>query len=256
MMSKRKKKAEEVSEGAPEWMVTYSDLVTLLLTFFILLFSMAIIDKQKFEEVAFSLRSTFTRISSGEMFNENKGNTMISLTPFNEGSKLIESEPKEDETEQSASTDKNTEDVKAAKLDIEKLIEDMGLNENIKLIEEKDEIILRVDSLILFDSGNADLKASGMPVLEKIGLIMKNLKTDIFVQGHADDRPISTVVFPSNWELSTKRATNVVKYLVEKSDMEQKYLTATGNAEFKPIVPNDSEYNRQKNRRIDIVISK
>ncbi len=255
-MSMRKKKAEEVSEGAPEWIVTYADLVTLLLTFFILLFSMAIIDKQKFEEVAFSLRSAFTHISSGEMFNENQGNTMISLTPFNEGSKLIENETKEDEAEQSASTEKNIEDVKAAKLDIEKLIEEMGLNENIKLIEEKDEIILRVDSLILFDSGNADLKASGMPVLEKIGLIMKNLKTDIFVQGHADDRPISTVVFPSNWELSTRRATNVVKYLVEKSDMEQKYLTATGNAEFKPIAPNDSEYNRQKNRRIDIVIAK
>jgi len=93
-------------------------------------------------------------------------------------------------------------------------------------------------------------------IIEKVGVILKSLDTEIIVQGHADDRPINTPVFPSNWELSTKRATNVVKFLIDKCGLEEKNLTAAGNAEFKPIAPNDSEYNMQKNRRIDIVIFK
>ena len=76
------------------------------------------------------------------------------------------------------------------------------------------------------------------------------------MQGHADDRPINTPEFPSNWELSTKRATNVVKFLIDECGVDPKNLTATGNAEFRPVAPNDSEYNRQKNRRIDIAIYK
>lgn len=264
-MNRRNKKAEESSEGAPEWMTTYSDLVTLLLTFFILLFSMAIIDKQKFAEVAFSLRSSFSNISGGDTFNENNGDSLISITPYEnalkEAEETDESDKKENyenksELNDSESADKKKAAIAAAKVNIEKLIKDMGLTENIKVIEEEDIVIFRVDSLILFDTGKADLKDTAKPVIEKMGSVLEDLKTDILVQGHADDRPISTAIFPSNWELSTKRATNVVKHLVEFGGMEQKYLTATGNAEFKPIVPNDTEYNRQKNRRIDIVIAK
>ena len=263
-MNRRKKKAEEASEGAPEWMTTYSDLVTLLLTFFILLFSMAAIDVQKFEEVAFSLRSSFAKISGGDMFYEDDGKSIISMTPYDNASKesstneneANNNEFKENELNESEAINNKLADIKAAQIDIEKLIKEMGLNENIKVIDEEDRVILRVDSLILFDAGKADIKASGKFVIEKMGFILKELKTDILVQGHADDRPINTTIFPSNWELSTKRATNVVKYLAETSGVEEKYLTATGNAEFKPIVPNDTEYNRQKNRRIDIIIEK
>lgn len=254
-MSKKRKKMEEASEGAPEWMTTYSDLVTLLLTFFILLFSMASIDVQKFQEVAFSLRSTFSNISSGSEFMENSGDSMISITPYD--NELKENELIENQLEDITEAEKNKHAaIDIAKEGIEKLIKDMGLSENITVIDKENVVIFRVDSLILFDSGKADLKDSGKLIIEKMGIIFKEIKTDILVQGHADDRPISTAIFPSNWELSTKRATNVVKYLAEKSGVEQKYFTATGNAEFKPIVSNDTEYNRQKNRRIDIVIAK
>jgi len=259
-MMSRKKKSEEESGGAPEWMTTYSDLVTLLLTFFILLFSMAVIDKQKFEEVASSLRSSFMQISNGETFNENKGDTIISITPYENAQKdtISEEDDTEDKTKKNESdTSQNKEKViSAAKVNFEKLIEKMGLQENVKVIDEKSVIILRIDSLIMFDSGKAELKDSAKPALEKIGVILKELNMDILVQGHADDRPISTAVFPSNWELSTKRAVNVVKYLADNGGVLEKYLTATGNAEFKPIVPNDTEQNRMKNRRIDIVIAK
>lgn len=270
-MSRRKKSPEPASEGAPEWMLTYSDLVTLLLCFFILLYSMAVLDKQKFSEVAFSLRSSFNHVSSGDKFNTNKGEAMISITPFDQGEELIESleqfediqKQAEESEEATASMDEKEkeavqrkEEIKEAKDNLQNLINELGLNENIKVLDEKGSVILRIDSLILFDSGSAELKVSGKPVMEKLGTILKTLDTEILVQGHADDRPIHTTLFPSNWELSTKRATNVIKYLVDASKLDPKYLTGTGNAEFKPIVPNDTEYNRQKNRRIDIIILK
>lgn len=263
-MNNRPKKEKVPEVGAPLWMASYGDLVTNLLCLFVLLYSFTILDLEKFEKVAYSMRTAFSGGSS--MLIEQNGDTMINITPFentvvetnegregkdgaegdNNGKRLSEAEKAESKRAQ----------LGKAKVNIEKLVQDMGLSENIKVIEEESIIIFRIDSIILFDTGKADLKDEAKPVITKIALILKELKTDIMVQGHADDRPINTAAFPSNWELSTKRATNVVKYIVETSQIDPKYLTATGNAEFKPIEPNDTEYNRQKNRRIDIVIVK
>ena len=260
-MNSRPKKQKMPDAGAPLWMASYGDLVTNLLCLFVLLYSFAIVDSQKFQQVAESMRMAFSG-GNNQVMNQKDGDTFINITPYDiskvketdDGSEGTESDEGEAWDGNAEGTKKVT--VESVKVDIEKLIDEMGLNENIKVIEQEDIVIFRVDSLILFDSGRAELKDTAKPVIEKMGLILKDLKTDILVQGHADDRPISTSQFPSNWELSTKRATNVVKYLTDKSGIEQKYLTATGNAEFKPIAPNDTEYNRQKNRRIDIVIAK
>ncbi len=272
MARKRKKVVEDSSSGG-SWLTTYSDLVTLLLCFFILLFSMAIVDKQKFEKVALSMRAAFSGAGS-EVLDMKSGDTIISLTPYDyEGITDQSSDGIVDEGDLDGETADNGDDgddgdetgfqgtdghgsINAFKVDLQGLIDKMGLNENIKVIDEGTIIILRMDSVILFDTGSANIKSSAKPVIEKIGDILQTLDTDIHVQGHADDRPINTREFSSNWELSTKRATNVVKFLIDECDINEKYLTATGNAEFKPIVPNDSEYNRQKNRRIDIAIFK
>lgn len=282
----RRKKVQESSSGGGSWLTTYSDLVTLLLCFFILLFSMAIVDKQKFEKVALSVRAAFSGAGM-ETFDQKDGDTMLSLTPFDNGEDILDEYDRgpdvdtggendseleagsRNEVDEDEQGNKNNEDIEtgdtadqkegsisAFKVDIQGLIDKMGLNENIKVIDEGTKVILRMDSVILFDTGSAELKSSAKPVIKKIGEILRTLDNEIQVQGHADDRPINTREFPSNWELSTKRATNVVKFLIEECDISQKNLTATGNAEFKPIVPNDSEYNRQKNRRIDIAIFK
>ncbi|NLK87273.1 MAG: OmpA family protein [Clostridiaceae bacterium] len=274
-MGRRKKKVEE-SSGGGSWLTTYSDLVTLLLCFFILLFSMAIVDKHKFDKVALSVRAAFSGAGM-ETFDQKSGDTMISLTPFDNGEDIFDEQdtgpgqeddpgdqgvdeddgnPGDEGDETDVGEDLGEGSINAFKVDIQGLIDKMGLNENIKVIDEGTKIILRMDSVILFDTGSADLKTSAKPVIKKIGEILKTLDNDIQVQGHADDRPINTREFPSNWELSTKRATNVVKFLIDECDISQENLTATGNAEFRPIVPNDSEYNRQKNRRIDIAIFK
>lgn len=264
-MNSRPKKEKAPEVGAPLWMASYGDLVTNLLCLFVLLYSFTILDMEKFEKIAYSMRMAFSN-NNVNIMDEKSGDTMISITPFenmtlttNESGDSKEGDGGEN-AGQGLSEAEKAEMKKAqivkAKVDIEKLVQDMGLSENIKVIEEESYIIFRIDSIILFDTGKADLKAEANPVLTRMITVLQELKTDIMVQGHADDRPINTPAFPSNWELSTKRATNVVKYMIEVSGIDPKYLTATGNAEFKPIVPNDSEYNRQKNRRIDIIIAK
>lgn len=251
-MNSRPKKQKP--EAAPTWLTSYGDLMTNLVCCFVLLYSIAIIDMQKFDAVASSLRAAFSN-KSISAFEEEKKDSIINLLPDVSTGKQDEDKSDDIDGEKPVEgSEKMT--VEKAKVEIEKIIEGMGLTENVKVIEEKDIVIFRVDSLILFDSGKADLKESGKPVIEKIGLVLKELNISVLVQGHADDRPINTLIFPSNWELSTKRATNVVRYLMDKCGIDGKYLTATGNAEYQPIAPNDSEYNRQKNRRIDIVIAK
>ena len=270
-----RRKNREESSGGGSWLTTYSDLVTLLLCFFVLLFSMAVVDKQKVTKVALSIRAAFLGKTGNEIFELKDGDTLISLTPYEkelidmmdeepgeEGEEADRTEGEEEtgeEDEPGENEDETGEEaggIGTLKADIQGLIDAMGLNENIRVIDEGTRIILRMDSVILFDTGKADIKPSAKPVIEKIGDILKTLDTEIQVQGHADDRPINTPEFPSNWELSTKRATNVVKFLIDECGVDPKNLTATGNAEFRPVAPNDSEYNRQKNRRIDIAIYK
>lgn len=264
-MSKRKKRGvPEASEGAPEWMVTYSDMVTLLLTFFIMMFSMATIDNKKFLQVAYSLRSTFMHKSDGEMFNYNTGKDIISVTPSDNG-KTQEKFEFDIKTGLLSSMEDNPlnilDEIKQKKLEdvlkeIETEIENLNLGEYITIIDHHQYLILRFDSIILFDLGKAEILPSGKEILLKLGDILKKLDNGINIEGHTDNLPINTLLFPSNWELSTKRATNVVLLMVEQSKLNPSKLVASGRGEFKPIRPNNSEENRSKNRRIDIIIEK
>ncbi|NLD50815.1 MAG: OmpA family protein [Clostridiaceae bacterium] len=250
---------DDPPEGAPEWMTTYSDLVTLLLTFFVLLFSMASVDKQKFEAVAYSLRSTFLNMSNGELYENNNGKDLISITdltgqPEDEYDKNTNRE--DSDKKGNAGKGSVEERIDNFKDEVEDLIALMDLGDYIKIIDTEREIILRINSVILFDLGKADIKSSGKEALKKMGELLKELDSDAVVQGHTDNLPINTMLFPTNWELSTKRATNVVLFLIDECTLKPQKLTATGNGEFKPVAPNDTEVNRQKNRRIDVVIQK
>ncbi|HHV98214.1 MAG TPA: OmpA family protein [Clostridiaceae bacterium] len=251
-MRDRRKKSEE-SGGAAEWLLTYSDLVTLLLTFFVMLFSMASIDQHKFKEVAYSMRSSFLNISGGDKLLANPGEAVL---PIPYGTDFIDTSGNEISSGDEDSS--QLEDVKLqnVKAQVEKAIEKHNLKEYVNIIEEEQSLILRLDSVILFDLGKADIKASGKEILKELGGMFKELDNEITIEGHTDDLPINTMLFPSNWELSTKRATNVVVFLIENCGLDPKKLTASGRGEFKPIMPNDSPENRQKNRRIDIIVNK
>ncbi|HHW30985.1 MAG TPA: OmpA family protein [Clostridiaceae bacterium] len=233
-MRKRKRGNGDSEEGAAPWLLTYSDMVTLLLTFFVMLFSMASLDIQKFTQVSQSIRKAFLYDSSGDRFLQNKS-----------ARDLIGTTASEEEERLKNAVQKVTEEM-----------EKLEISEYVTVIEEEEELVLRFDSVVLFELGKADILPSGQEVLLKLGSILKELDNEIIIEGHTDNLPINTLLFPTNWELSTKRATNVVLFLVEKSGLDPAKLAATGRGEFKPIRPNDTEENRSKNRRIDIIILK
>jgi len=213
--------SEEESEERP-WLMTYADMVTLLLTFFVLLLTFASFESDKLMKALDSIKEA---LGLGVLPAWNK--------PID-----IESKP-------------------PVSPEFDALIKAMEKIKGVSVTKTERGVKVHVENLIFFDSGKADLKGEAKEILDKIADTLKGSIQDveINISGHTDNQPIHTPEFPSNWELSTDRATNVLKYLVEKGLPAEK-LSASGYAEFKPISSNDTEEGRSKNRRMEILISK
>ncbi len=256
------RKEDPPAEGLAEWFGTYSDLVTLLLCFFVLLFSMATIDAQKYVQIANSLRSSFVSISGGDMLFTNKGQQMISITgemnPSDTGDRSVDAQKYVQKAEEMVTDSQQQQENKKiadAANKIRDIISEKGLSDKVGVVEEKDFLLIRLDSEVFFQSGKADILQEGKEVLGAISDVVNQLENkDILVQGHTDNVPIKTAQFDSNWELSTARATNVVRYMVDSFGIDASRLTATGNGEFRPVAENTTAEGRQRNRRIEIRI--
>ncbi len=261
-------------ESTPEWLLTYSDLVTLTLTFFVMLFSMSTIDKARFEEIATSFRSAFSGTGDGILFFINRGKDVVKIRNTNAvvevGEKSVDNESdmapalefQEDTGGQEADIGEGTggqetdSEMEALKGNMERKIEELGLGNFVDVVENEQVFTLRFNSVILFEAGKADIKPSGRETLKNLGALLKEVDKEIVVEGHTCNLPINTPQFPSNWELSTRRATNVVRSLIEECGLDPRMLTAAGKGEFEPIASNDTEEGRKQNRRIDIMIEK
>jgi chemotaxis protein MotB len=235
----RKKKQDAGPGGVPEWMATYGDLVTLLMCFFVLLFAFSSIDAQKFEAVMKSFQGSAGILSGG-----------TSLTPAD---MVFDGMP---EVEVSKPVT-NKEDLEVLKKAVEKFIAENQLESKVTVELEDRGLLLRFEDNALFDSGKADLKEGSLNTLKFLAEILNteefNTK-NVRVEGHTDNRPINTAKFPSNWELSTTRASNVVRFFIERGNMIPSRFSASGYSEYYPIASNDLAEGRAMNRRVDIVV--
>lgn len=228
----------EESEEAG-WIVTYSDLVTLLLVFFVLLYSISSLNTEKFKKVIQSIR-----VSLGE------DRTAIGLLEIIEVPKTPDSEI----TIEELTGLKKTKDPILE--DISQFITEKNMGDNIVLQILENKIIIRIRGKALFKSGSASLTKEAIPILNEIAKIIDEYSEySANIKGHTDNVPISTAQFPSNWELSAVRATTVLKYLI-KEGISPSRLTATGYGELLPLAPNTSEKNRARNRRVEFVLEK
>ncbi|HHW57473.1 MAG TPA: flagellar motor protein MotB [Clostridia bacterium] len=219
---------DESKPNHERWLLTYSDMITLLLIFFIVMYTISSINATKFAQIAGSLTKTFT--GTDYVIGQYSGNSFV---PGTKG-------------------DKNTLG------EIEKQLRGFVKENNLQgmvtsYIDERGLVISLQDSL-LFDLGSADVKPQEREVLIRIGKMLKTLPNHIRVEGFTDNLPIHNNKFDSNWELSVIRATNVVKILVNEVGIEPDRISAVGYGEYRPVVPNDSEEHRKLNRRVDIVI--
>ncbi len=243
-MSRNKKKREAGEEQGSSWMDTYGDLVTLLLTFFVLLFSFSTIDAQKWKEIV----ASFTG-SSVEVVSPLDSSTNGDIS-FNEGADSSSDDSDEGET---AEVKKEFDQLYS---NIKKHIEEQGLEAQVVVEKDGDEILIRLSDNVLFDSGSAVLLDDAKVIMGSISKIMIKSKNSIGmvrIEGHTDNRPISTSQFADNWELSTARSYTVLKYLLHVG-MDSKHLSMAGYGDQQPIDTNATPEGRTKNRRVDFVI--
>ena len=228
----RKKDQEEGKAGAPAWMVTYGDLVTLLLTFFVLLLSFSTMEVSKFKEAMSSLKGAMSMLP--------KQSSMIE--------RVQTPKPK-----LSMGSDYNAKNRYKYKLEaLAELIEKENLSDIISIEELGTQALIRIGDSALFDLGRAELKPGIFPVLDEIAGILQNDENGVRVEGHTDNMPIHNEIYPSNWELSMARAVNVLKYIRKAGNIDPERLSAVGNGEYHPVVPNTSPENMAKNRRVEI----
>jgi chemotaxis protein MotB len=226
--------------GGNEWLATYGDLVTLLLCFFVLLFAMSTVDAKKFE----SLAASFAGGSSAGL--NTGGESILDLYKI----------PSIDSSAQAEIED----DMENLYKEVKKLLDSENLTTDISVEKSERGVLLTFRDDLLFDKGKAILKPSVKNILSSLGILLKKYNKEVRIEGHTDNVPIKNSTYPSNWELSTARAISVVNYYTQEVPINEQInpsnFEVAGRAEFDPVAPNDTEENKQKNRRIKVIVLK
>lgn len=222
--------------GEERWLVSYADMVTLLMVVFVVMYAMSQVDLERFAALATSVQAEM----GGAGLAPGKDMAQVGSAPATslgivDGTRI--------------GLRGNVERM------LDRALSKTGLQGNVEVLEVDGNIVIRLlDRDVLFASGSAALTGRNRQLLSRVAGVLRMLPYNIRIEGHTDNLPINTAMFPSNWELSTRRATNVVLHLVRREGLSPDRISATGYADTRPIAPNDTAQGRQKNRRIDIVV--
>jgi chemotaxis protein MotB len=255
---------EEHEANHERWLLTYADMITLLMVLFIVLFASSTISSIKFAELADGLAKQLggqsKAIPGGEgVLDGGQTTAADNGVQLNNPSAPI---PAVQEADQPATQASQAQLVKqeeqtlaSAQAKIEAALKAKNLQDSVRFtIDSRGLIVSIVTDKLLFNTGQADLQPVGDQVLDAIGPALRALPNDISVEGHTDNVPISSSEFASNWELSAVRATTVLRYLVANDGIAETRMSATGYADTEPLVPNDTAAHRAENRRVDVVV--
>ena len=236
----RKKKNKGGQLSGDEWLGTFSYTITIVLIFFILLFSFSSVNENKLKGVSDTLNKIVngggtTALLNNQVTPENdKGNT----------SKVT--------TEEADTSSVNTNKQMLTK--VNDFIKENNLENITEIKNDERGIIIELKDAILFESEKADLIPGSKDVLDKLSTFLSSINNEVIIEGHTDNVPINNYKFSSNWELSSIRAVNVVRYFTEVKKLEPSRFQASGYGEVKPLVDNSTPENRAKNRRVNILI--
>lgn len=255
---RRKKVEEEESGGMERWLITYADLITLLMVFFVLLYSMSQVNAQKFAAVANSLSLVLTGQAMSTLSTQ--GPSMVEglsgqMLPEGPGT-IPDNQGQLDEVKRMIAEFIKTEDSAAGEAQPGGATSTTRLSDSLIVYEQERGLVISFKDTMLFPSGSDELTPRAQQIIGQIGGALRKLPNFIRVEGHTDNRPIRTTKFPSNWELSVLRASNVVHVLHENAGIPADRLSIIGYGEHRPLVANDNDEGRAMNRRVDIVILK
>ena len=234
-MPRKKGAKEEMRTDA--WLATFADTMTLLLTFFVLLYSFSTVDAAKFKQIATSLQSVLT------------GETGKSILDFNIKNGEV---PLVGEPVPTTDSNSNTEDIYEK---VQSFIKEKKLEATVVIKTDNRGVIIQLRENILFHSGKAEIISNSKSVLDSINGLISNFPNDIVIEGHTDNIPISNNQYKNNWQLSSARALTVLEYFVGiKGQTHPERFKSIAYGEYQPIAPNNSDVNRALNRRVNILI--
>ncbi|UCC69077.1 MAG: OmpA family protein [Armatimonadota bacterium] len=224
--------------GMMRWLLTYADMITLLMAFFIMMYSMSVISSDKFKRAASSLRAEFGPAEARRSLTQGSG-----LLPYARPGDTLTDLPALEEA------------LQLAKDQLEEYIKKNDLQDVIQTSHESRGLVITlVSDNLLFPVGAAELRSPALVILNRIAGLLRTMPNRIVIEGHTCSLPISTPRYPSNWELSAARACAVVRYLIDRWQIDSLRLAATGYADSRPVASNDDEEGRSFNRRVEVII--
>jgi chemotaxis protein MotB len=256
-------------DNEERWLLTYSDMITLLMALFMVLFSISSVNVSKYKSLSQSLKAAFSgqvlpggkailRTGSQSTQQHSANDTaipsIVPVTPANQNQTISQSQMSQAQSiAQAAKIEQN--ELQHLKHELDGYLKDHGLGSQVQTTISKRGLVVRVlTDKVLFDSGQATLKPPAYPLLAEVAQLLNlDRSHQIVVEGHTDNVPIASSQFPSNWELSTARATTVVRFMIGKG-VDRRRLSASGYADLHPVASNATTLGRQLNRRVEIVL--
>ncbi|MGQ9674397.1 MAG: OmpA/MotB family protein [Chloroflexota bacterium] len=222
-------------ENSERWLLTYADLITLLLAFFVLMYAMSTADVKKFARLAASMQKAFNvGVLEGQTefaIVDQGGPTMTTIAQA-----LAQ------------------EDFEFISREMATFAREEGLGDKIEVTMRREGIAISLSDRALFASGRAELGMQSKRTLSKVAEILKRVPNEVRVEGHTDDVPTNNPEYPTNWELSTARSLAVVRYFIDEAKIPPARFSVAGYSEYRPVADNNSPENRAKNRRCDILV--
>jgi len=248
------KKVPEKEANHERWLVSYADFITLLFAVFVVLYAMGQSDKKKVEEVVQSMQASFG------MANVGSPAPKVNVIPSREITVMPAIKPEAAlvpfgrQRGGVARVRAEEKDFRQIKSSIEAYLVKQGAQNKVALNITRRGLVVSLKEAGFFNSGEAAIRPDAYELINTISEVMNQYNNPLRVEGHTDNIPIHTAQFASNWELSTARATNGLKYLLDHFDVDPDKISATGYAEFRPIADNGSSDGRARNRRVDLVL--
>ncbi|MDO9043484.1 MAG: OmpA family protein [Desulfocapsaceae bacterium] len=270
-MGRKKKEEHEKEPNHERWLVSYADFITLLFAVFVTLYAMSFTDKQKVDKVIASINASFgigksatLNVIDNSSFSPVPGLIDISKREIvpprtfqgdeEKKAKKLKMEQEAAKKENGAKTRADEQEFKKIEEKIRKYLQEKGAENQVKTTIDSRGLVISLKDTEFFESGQATVRHASTPLLNDIVSAINKYTNSIRIEGHTDSIPIQTAAFPSNWELSTARATNIVQYLISSHAFSPDKLSAIGYGEYRPIADNKTAEGRQKNRRVDIVL--